>query len=227
MTPINHSVKHSRASLYFIVDPLCGWTYAAQPIFKQALTIKNINIEVLSGGMLAFDQRRTINKDWQQFVTPMDRRIHEVSGMPFGKGYQQSLTNVGHILDSEPPSKAMLVAQQMEKSSLARLAAIQKAYFVDGLDISDGMVLSRLATLIGLEPYTFLNKYQQLGNERIEEHFNKAADLLSSVHGKGYPSAILEIEGQRELLNLNRFYSNPNHWKSALIDKISSPMAIA
>lgn len=214
------------ATLYFIVDPLCGWTYAAQPIFKQALAIKGINIQVLSGGMLAFNQKRTIDKDWQGFVTPNDQHIAQVSGMPFGDGYKKLLNNIGHTLDSEPPAKAMIVAQQMAQSSLEMLAAIQQAHFVDGLDISDSIVLSHLANQIGLGPYTFLNHFQQLTDMHMANHFDKAASLLSEVNAQGYPSAILEIGEQRELLNLNRFYDKPNHWKSALLDKISNSMAI-
>ena len=175
--------------------------------------------------MLAFKQKRAINKDWQNYVTPNDQRIAHISGMEFGEGYQRLLANIGHVLDSEPPSKAMLVAQLMTQSSLEMLAAIQEAHFVQGLDISDGIVLSQLATHIGLEPYTFLNKYQQLNIEDMTKHFNKAASLLSEVHAQGYPSAIIEIGDQRELLNLNRFYDQPLKWKQALVDKISNTMA--
>ncbi len=221
MNPDNKSA----ITLYFIVDPLCGWTYAAQPIFKQAISIKNINIQVYSGGMLAFKQKREINKDWQSYVTPNDQRIEQISGMPFGGGYQKLLGNTGHVLDSEPPSKAMLVAQRMTLSSMEMLAAIQEAHFVQGLDISDGIVLSQLATHIGLEPYTFLNRYQQLNIEDMTEHFNEAANLLNEVNAQCYPSAIIEIADQRELLNLDRSYGKPLKWKQALVDKISDTMA--
>jgi len=218
--------QSANACLYFIVDPLCGWTYAAQPIFKQALTIKNIRIQVLSGGMLAFNQKRIIDKDWQKFVTPNDQRIAQVSGMPFGDGYKKLLNYIGHTLDSEPPAKAMLVAQQMKQSSLEMLAAIQDAHFVNGLDISDSTVLSQLADQIGLGPYTFLKQFQQLDDKHMANHFDKAASLLSEVNGQGYPSAILEIDGEKELLNLSDFYHKPSHWKSALLDKVSNSMAI-
>ncbi len=177
--------------------------------------------------MLAFNQKRIIDKGWQNFVTPNDQRIAQISGMPFGDGYKKLLNNIGHTLDSEPPAKAMLVAQQMKQSSLEMLAAIQDAHFVKGLDISDSTVLSQLADRIGLGPYTFLKQFQQLDDKHMANHFDKAASLLSEVNGQGYPSAILEIGGEKELLNLSDFYHKPSHWKSALLDKIVSSMATA
>lgn len=210
----------STATLYLIVDPLCGWTYAAQPIFKQAQQIQNLNIQVFSGGMLAFHNKRIINKNWQKFVTPNDQRIADLSGMPFGDEYRKMLSNIGQVLDSEPPAKAMIVAKKMKQSSLTMLAILQEAYFVKGLDICDGMVLSQLASAIGLEPYTFLNLYQKISEDEMAQHFNEAAQLLNQVQGQGYPSAIIEMNGKVELVNINQFYDQPTSWQTALINKL-------
>jgi putative protein-disulfide isomerase len=217
----------STATLYLIVDPLCGWTYAAQPIFKQAQQIQNLNIQVFSGGMLAFHNKRIINKNWQKFVTPNDQRIADLSGMPFGDEYRKMLSNIGQVLDSEPPAKAMIVAKKMKQSSLTMLAILQEAYFVKGLDICDGMVLSQLASAIGVEPYTFLNLYQKINAEHMVQHFNEAAKLLSLVQGKGYPTAILEVNGERELVNLNQYYGQAERWKNALINNLDNVLAQA
>jgi putative protein-disulfide isomerase len=98
--------------LYWIIDPLCGWSYGALPLLNrvaQDFTQQHI----LPGGLFIGTQRRKLDADWLSHVHEHDARIAALTGMTFGSDYRtQLLTNSEIMLDSLPASRGLLAAQR-------------------------------------------------------------------------------------------------------------------
>src|SRR5256885_7322920 len=95
--------------------------------------------------MLTGAHTRTITADWRGHVMPHDQRIAEMTGQPFGTAYFDGLLNdLGAVLDSEPPTTALLAAEELAGRGLDMLARQQQAHYVEGRRISAPAVLLEL-----------------------------------------------------------------------------------
>ena len=140
-----------------------AWAYAAAPLVKAARTVPGVAVQWHAGGMLTGQHTRVINEQFREYVLPHDKRIEEMTGQPFGEAYTDGLLRaVGSVLDSEPPTTALLAAEQLAGLGLEMLGAEQKAYYVDGLLISDREVLVKIAADLGLPAEQFEAAYMAM-----------------------------------------------------------------
>lgn len=198
--------------LHLIVDALCGWSYAANPMFKVAQRLPNLRIQLHSGGMLAFERKSEITPQWKAYVTPLDQRIAAISGMPFGEGYQQLLEDVGTVLDSEPPAKAIMAVNKLGLDGVTMLLSLQQAYYQHGRMLSDFTVLKQLAEQQGLETEPFTDIYQSITEMEMREHFKQSTQLLNQLGGRGYPTAALQTAEGIQPIDLNQYCGRPEQW---------------
>ena len=203
------STANPSVVLHYIFDPLCGWCYAAAPLVKAARTVPGVAVQWHAGGMLTGQHTRVINEQFRKYVLPHDKRIEEMTGQPFGEAYTDGLLRaVGSVLDSEPPTTALLAAEQLAGLGLEMLGAEQKAYYVDGLLISDREVLVKIAADLGLPAEQFEAAYMAMQGQPTQEHMQMSREMLGMVQGQGFPTFALEFDhpeqpGQRAIQRLD------------------------
>ncbi|WP_027015571.1 DsbA family protein [Comamonas composti] len=210
--------------LHYIFDPLCGWCYAAAPLVQAARNLPGIGLQWHGGGMLVGAQRREIDAGWREHVLPHDKRISELTGQVFGEAYSDGLLKaVGTVLDSEPPTTAMLAAEQLSGRGLDLLARMQEAYYIQGRLISDMSVLQELARDLGLDAAAFAQAYAQQQGAPTQQHMQQSRQLLSLVQGQGFPSFALEFDhpeqpGQRAVqrIDISPWLADVQGWKAQL-----------
>ncbi|WP_280191624.1 DsbA family protein [Delftia sp. PS-11] len=181
--------------LHYIFDPLCGWCYAAAPLVQAARHVPGVSLQWHGGGMLTGSHVRTITADWRGYVMPHDQRIAELTGQPFGTAYFDGLlNNLGAVLDSEPPTTALLAAEQVAQRGLDMLARQQQAHYVQGRRISDPQVLLSLAEDMGLDRQAFSSAFQHLSGTATHQHIAQARQWLQLAQGQGFPTFALEFD---------------------------------
>ncbi len=126
--------------LLYVMDPLCGWCYGnARTIERLADAFSSAyEFEILPGGMITAPNTRTQTTSFRNYVVAADRRITEMTGAEFGEAYVDSLNDASLLLDSEPPSRAIVAVKAIKPESALRAAsAIQRARFVEGKDLNN------------------------------------------------------------------------------------------
>ncbi|HEY9066660.1 MAG TPA: DsbA family protein [Burkholderiaceae bacterium] len=204
------------ARLHYIHDPLCGWCYAAAPLVKAAREV--LEVVAHAGGMLAGVRRRSITDEWRDHVMPHDRRIAQLSGQPFGAAYFDGLLrDRTAVMDSAPPTTAVLTAEHLGGRGLDLLARLQTAHYVEGRRIADRDVLVALAVEIGLERDAFDAAFDRLRGAPTEAHFADSGRLLRRVGGQGFPTFALETsDGRLEAVASAPYLGQPQAWKTHL-----------
>jgi putative protein-disulfide isomerase len=203
------------ARLHYVYDPLCGWCYAAAPLVKAAREV--LELVAHAGGMLAGARRRAVTHDWRSYVMPHDRRIEALSGQPFGTAYFDGLLrDRTAVLDSAPPTTAVLAADQLGGRGLDLLARLQTAHYAEGLRIADRDVLIELAQEIDLAREPFAAAFDALAGAPTEAHFAQSRHFLHEIGGNGFPTFALEVGRQLELVASAPFLGKPQAWKEQL-----------
>jgi len=198
------------ATLHYYYDPLCGWCYGAAPLIAAAANVAGLAIALHAGAMMSGPNRQPVTPQLRQYVMGHDQRIRELTGQPFGDGYFNGLLlDTGAVFDSTPPTLAILAAEALGTDPLTMLHRLQQAHYVDGQRIADVTVLQQLAQELGLDGAAFAAAYQRQQGEFAAHVGRSHRDM--AAHGlRGFPSLLLELDGQWQRLELSPYLGKPD-----------------
>lgn len=205
-------------TLHYIFDPLCGWCYAAAPLIDAVRTHTGVSIVLHGGGMLTGAHRRHITAQWREHVMPHDRRIAQLTKQAFGEAYFEGLLrDTSVVLDSAPPTTAILAAEAIAGQGLDMLHRVQRAHYAEGLRIADHDVLQQLAMEIGLDANTFDAHFSRLVGEATETHIRESRAWLDRTGGQGFPTlAQAQDDGSLARIELSQWLGRPTDFVAAL-----------
>ncbi|QBK05371.1 DsbA family protein [Hylemonella gracilis] len=214
----------SASTLHYIYDPLCGWCYAAAPLIKEARKI--VAVQPHGGGMMAGTRRQQVSAQLRDYVMPHDRRIAQVSGQPFGTSYFDGLLrDTSAVFDSEPPTAAMLVAEQLAGRGLDMLARLQTAHYVEGRRIADRAVLIDIAAELGLPRDAFAYALDATLGEGVRTHIAATRELMRRMGAQGFPTLVLETEGRFLPMDLGSYLGRPEAFAQWLQSQVPNESA--
>ncbi|MEJ0038335.1 MAG: DsbA family protein [Gammaproteobacteria bacterium] len=207
----------STATLHYIYDPLCGWCYGAAPLVKAAREIEGLRFVLHGGGMMAGSARQLASEGLRQFVMQHAARITAMTGQPFGEPYTNGLLR-DHtaMLDSEPPTAAVLAVEAAAGRGADMAAHLQKAHFVEGRALSDRAALAALAADLGVDRAVFDAEFSKALGTAVQAHMTESRRLLSRVGGQGFPTFALETPRGLAMLDSSRWLGKPAEWRKAL-----------
>ncbi|MFB2659418.1 DsbA family protein [Shewanella mangrovisoli] len=216
-----NTTENPPAVLHAIIDPLCGWCYAAAPLFDAAAAA-GFTIKLHAGGMLTGPRRKQIDNQWRDYVMPHDQRIAALTGQAFGENYYEGLLrDTSILLDSAPPIRALLAVAALGGDDLAYLHAMQLGHYHDGKCASDENNLHLLAEKLGIDGAAFAREYAA-NEEALYQHIVASRALMNQLGAQGFPSVALETsEGHLKLINHSRFYGQPSEWLEYLNEQLS------
>ena len=212
----------SGPTLHYIYDPLCGWCYGAKPLVQAAQAVLPVLLH--GGGMMTGANRQPVSAQLRDYVMPHDRRIAEYSGQPFGQAYFDGLLrDHSAVFDSAPPTAAVLAAERLGGRGLELLGCLQSAHYVQGRRIADEAVLRELATAIGLDAEAFDAEFKQVLANELQVHFKHSRGLLAEVGGQGFPTLVLEQDGQFSLIDIGPWLGKPEAFVQWLGQSLKQP----
>ncbi|RIX46864.1 MAG: DsbA family protein [Rhodocyclales bacterium GT-UBC] len=202
-------------TLHYIYDPLCGWCYGAAPLLKAARQV--LAVQAHGGGMMTGANRQPVTPQLRAYVQQHDARIAQLTGQPFGPAYNDGLLHdTDAILDSEPPTAAVLAAEAIAGRGLDMLAAVQTAHYVDGRRIAERATLIAIAGEIGLDAAAFAGEYDSQLGEAVHRHIQTTRHLMAQVGARGFPSFVLETDGVLHSIDLAAYLGNPQAFQDWL-----------
>ena len=206
----------SLATLHYIYDPFCGWCYGAAPLVTAASELDGLKVVPHGGGILTGASAKKMSPEWREFVRPHEQRIATLSAQSFGASYREGTQfNYDVVLDSGPPTAAMLAAEEIAGAGLAMLKRLQVAYYVEGRPIADQREVMDVSSELGLESDTFSEAFKH-ATRKLDEHFQSTQSLLVRVGGRGFPTFAIEQGDSVINLHLGHFLGKPAEFRLEL-----------
>ena len=195
--------------LHYIYDPLCGWCYGAAPLLRAARQV--VTVLAHGGGMMTGDNRQRLTPQLRAYIQQHDARIAQMTGQRFGQAYNDGLLHDREaVLDSEPPTAAMLAAEAIGGRGLDMLAQLQTAHYVEGRRIAERSTLIAVATEIGLDAATFTEAFDSHLGAAVQRHIQDTRRLMARVGARGFPSFVLETDGAMQSVDFGAYLGNPD-----------------
>ncbi len=165
--------------LWYATDPLCGWCFGFHPVMAAVTAAEPaLPVRVLLGGLVLGDRVAPI-ASMRHYIRPGFARIRELAGVDMGAGYAALVDAGTWVADSEPPCRAIAVAESLVEWKAYDMAdAISAALHEDGADVTDAGVLRGIAERVGLDGDHFAARFaSDEARELVQACFAEARAL--------------------------------------------------
>lgn len=199
------------AKLHYIFDPLCGWCYAASPLLTALKDRFGDELELVFHPGLLFPAPRIVEPAYREHIVNADALIANFVGVQFGAAYLKRVRTTPVLrYHSELPAAAVLATNSLEpKLGLRMLELIQQSHYQFGEDVSNMTTLNALAHILGLEATAFAQALANIQHS-LPAMAVEARNLMQAVGGNGFPTLILERDGEYQKLDHNSAYGKPH-----------------
>ena len=143
--------------LIYFADPMCSWCYGFSPAIEEIRRAfgRALPIRLVMGGLrpgveepMSLAARTEVIGHW--------RHVHDASGLPF----DETALREGFVYDTDPAARAVVVVRRDDPElALTYLARVQRAFYAEARDVTQGEVLAELAAEHGLDRDAFLARW--------------------------------------------------------------------
>lgn len=201
--------------LVYIHDPLCGWCFGFSPVIRQLhdATRRRASWEVLAGGMVLGPRVGPVGR-LSSFLRAALPRVEGTTGIRFGEAFTRDVLDEGSlVLSSLEPSRALQAVKSLDPDkALGYAAAVQRALYQDGRDVTGLGVLGDVAEACGVVGFEI--EYLKTGTyDKTLAEFQLVADM--GVNGFPTLLGFEEDEGKvfsRGWTPFERVFEAVNRW---------------
>jgi len=185
------------AILYHIHDPMCSWCWGFRPVWDelQQNLPESVVVENVVGG-LAKDTDEPMPIAKQEEIQGYWRQIETLLSTEFNFDFWQKNTPRRSTFMA---CRAVLAAKNQGLEA-QMINAIQRGYYLRAMNPSDISVLVLLAAELGIDQQKFASDLQ---SAELSEEFSRQLALTRAQPINGFPSLLLEYEGERTLVNVD------------------------
>lgn len=190
--------------LIYIADPMCSWCYGfGKEMSALAQRHPELSIEIIAGGLRPGGTEK-LDDAGKRFRLTHWARVEAASGLPFNR--EGFLARQDFIYNTEPICRAFVAARRLapQVDLLSVFRALQRGFYVDAVDTTDGPTLSLLAA----------SALTEAGHAIDAATFHQAwtaADTIAAtsadfIRARGYgvnsfPALLLEQDGHVQTLS--------------------------
>ncbi|MDO8344893.1 MAG: DsbA family protein [Cellvibrio sp.] len=198
------------AKLHYIFDPLCGWCYAASPLLTALKDRFGDELELVFHPGLLFAAPREIDQPYRDHIISADLRIAALAGVEFGAAYIKRVRTAPVLrYHSELPAAAVMAINALNPArGLRMLELIQQSHYQQGEDVSDMTILSQFAQTLGVAVKDFAQALENIQHS-LPSMAIEARNLMQAVGGNGFPTLVLEQDGELQKLDHSSAYGKP------------------
>ncbi|MEV7068982.1 DsbA family protein [Streptomyces collinus] len=172
-------------------DAYCGWSHGFSPTLRDVVSRHpDLPVEVISGGLFTGSRRVPIREFGH--VQDANAQIAELTGARFGDGYDRLIADGSFVMDSEAAARGVAALRRAAPDRSAEpVGTLQRAFYVDGLSLSEAATYRKVAEETGLDADAVVAAFESPeADDAAADDFRRCADLGVT----GYPT-LLAVDG--------------------------------
>lgn len=183
-------------TVWYVADPMCSWCWGFTSVIEEieAAYRDRLTVTMVMGGLrpgttapMPSAQREEILHHWQE--------VHRRTGQAFT--FEGALPD-GFVYDTEPPCRAVVAMTAINPAATrAYFERVQAAFYMEGRDVTQPMVLTALAADCGVEMGRFEQMFTSADTKtRTREEFVQ----VYRWGVRGFPTVLLQHGEEVRLL---------------------------
>lgn len=205
----------------YLFDPLCGWCFGfSSTIVKFRDLHPELEFKAIPGGMITGARVAPYNT-MQGYIMGAKDRLETMTGSVFGSGYINNIVPSEILMDSTPPSKALIALELSGVSSIDAAHAIQQAHFVNGNDYNSVSIYTEIAKEFSVSKRDFS---ELLSSVEMDLGVKESFEWVKKAGVNGFPTVLLHSQQQYYLVArgytpLDRLNENLQSARNAIVAK--------
>ncbi|MBW3662749.1 MAG: DsbA family protein [Actinobacteria bacterium] len=172
--------------LIYVGDPMCSWCWGFAPVLERLDTRLDIPLRTIMGGLRTGGRAEPMGAPERVAMGRYWRQVAETTGQRFTTA---ALEHEGWAYDTEPACRAVVALRQLAPQNTLRwLARVHRAFYVEGVDVTDLSVFPDL--LEGF--YADRDEYRQvLHDPATLEQTRRDIEQARDLGVAGFPTVLL------------------------------------
>lgn len=194
----DHDTPTPGKRLIFFADPMCSWCWGFAPVISAIHTEFGdfAPIRLVVGGLRA-GETRPMDRKSKNYIRDHWEHVQSATGQPFDFGF---FDRDGFVYDTEPACRAVVAMRNLAPAlALSYFEAVQRAFYVDNRDVTDGDTLTDIAHSAGIDRAAFEAVFAAT---EIAEATRADFSLTHALGISGFPSVILEDDAGQAFLTI-------------------------
>ena len=188
-------------SLIYIADPMCSWCYGFGPELAALLEgLPGLPIQVVVGGLRPYN-KNVMDEGLKTTLLEHWHKVAEQTGLPFDFN---GLSRDNFVYDTEPACRAVVAARMLAPDAhLYVFHEIQRAFYSEGKDVTQGNVLAAVCTAAMTESGFPTDEATFLATWSSEEAIRATNEDFLQAHRweiTGFPTLVLERDGRLDMV---------------------------
>lgn len=173
--------------LIYFADPMCSWCWGFSPVIEAIEEVwgDQLPIRVVMGGLRP-GPHEPMNDEARLELRSHWRHVTEASGQPFGP---LALAHSGFVYDTDPAARAVVVMRRAAPDeALGFLRRLHRAFYWEGLDVTDADQLTDLAGEAGADREAFREDFE---SDAAKEETWRDYAISQRAGVRGFPTLIV------------------------------------
>ena len=169
----------------YVGDPMCSWCWGFAPALEQLEARYGIPLRVVMGGLRTGPQAQLMDAEARGQLATYWQGVAQRTGQPFTTA---SLEREGWRYDTEPSCRAVVTMRELApRDTLRWVARLHRAFYVDGIDITDMAVFGDLLEGFDVDPDRFA---RLLTDDATIERTRQDFEAAQRYGATGFPTVL-------------------------------------
>lgn len=171
--------------LIYVGDPMCSWCWGFAPVLERLDARYELPIRTVVGGLRTGPDAERLDDRLRRFLAHHWEQVHEASGQPFS---EETLEREDWVYDTEPACRSVVAMRETAPElTLAWFTRIQRAFYVEGRDVTDPDVHVDLVNGFDVDGERFA---ERLDSDGIRDRTRRDFDESRRLGALGFPTLL-------------------------------------
>ena len=169
----------------YVGDPMCSWCWGFSPALEKLESTYEIPLRVVMGGLRTGSQAESMDPGARQQLADYWQGVAQRTGQTLTEA---SLARDGWSYNTEPSCRAVVAMRQLVPHKTLRwVARLHRAFYVEGVDITDISVFPKLAEEFDVDPDLFA---EMLANDATVDRTRQDFAEAQRYGVTGFPTVL-------------------------------------
>ncbi len=177
---------------------MCSWCWGFAPTMERLVREHGVDLRLIVGGLRPGPYAQLLTADLREMLLHHWHQVEAVTGQPFDREALMRRPDTWRY-DTELPATAVAVVRHLRPGDeLAFLTHLQRAFYAEGVDITDPEEYPRLVAGFDVAADRFVDL---LASDEARGWAWGDFDEARRLGVTGFPTTLLRIDGRHRLLS--------------------------